>query len=182
MNGDAFVVAIVAVALANRLLLAPLPRALPPLRAVALHGVLTALVATATIVVTQLVHGALAPLALVHPMAFIAVPLGALLTALAAWLLPRWRAVLRDQSWRLIGATAITLAFIAPPALDASRLLLQAFTTGAAFAFALVILVALEARTQPSVIPTAFRGLPIALLNAGLLALAGHGLNGLLPV
>jgi Na+-translocating ferredoxin:NAD+ oxidoreductase subunit A len=182
VNGDGFVVAIVAAALANRLMLAAPTRALPPLRAVALHGVVAALVATATIVIAYVVHALLAPLALVYPMTFIAVPIGALLTALAAVLLPRWRAALRDQHWRLIGATSVVLAFIAPTAGDASLVVLRAFITAAAFALALVVLVALELRLQPSAVPAAFRGLPIALLNAGLLALAGHGLNGLLPV
>lgn len=182
MNGDAFIASLVAVALANRLLLAPLPRALPPLRTIALHGVVSALVATAAIVFATAVQALLEPLALRYPQAFLALPLSALLTVLAAVLLPRWRAALRDADWRLVGANAVILVFIAGTKADAAAIVVQrAFATAALFALALVALCALEQRLQPAQVPKAFRGLPIALLNAGLLALAGQGLAGLLP-
>lgn len=183
MSGDGFVAALVAVALANRLLLAPPPAPLPALRAVALHGVLSALVATVAIIATATAQALLQPLALVHPVAFLAVPLSALPTVLAAWLLPRWRPALHATDWRLVGANAVALVVISNASLgaDATALVQRAFMTAALFAVALVVLCGLEQRLQPASLPQAFRGLPIALLNAGLLALAGQGLAGLLP-
>lgn len=183
MNGDGFVAALVAVALANRLLLAPPPAVLPALRATALHGVVSALVATLAIVATAAVNASLEPLAPLYPHEFLAIPISALLTVLAAVLLPRWRAALRDTDWRLVGANAVALVVIggARAAPDATALVLRAFATAALFAIALVVLCGLERRLQPAALPRAFRGVPIALLNAGLLALAGHGLAGLLP-
>jgi electron transport complex protein RnfA len=188
VNGDGFVTVIVAVALANRLLLAPPPAALPALRAVALHavalhGVISALVATLAIIATAAVNAALEPLALLHPHEFLAIPVSAVLTVLAARLLPRWRGALRDTDWRLVGANAVALVVVgtANTPLDATALLLRAFATASMFALALVVLCALEQRTASTALPHAFRGVPIALLNAGLLALAGQGLAGLLP-
>lgn len=183
MSGDGFVAALVAVALANRLLLASPPTPLPPLRAVALHGVLSALVATVAIIAMATVQALLQPLALVHPLAFLTIPLSAAPTALSAWLLPRWRPALRTSDWRLIGANAVALVIIANPSPggDAAALVLRAFVIAALFALALLVLCGLEQRLQPAAVPQAFRGLPIALLNAGLLALAGQGLAGLLP-
>lgn len=183
MNGDGLIAALVAVALANRLLLAPPPVALPALRAVALHGVVSALVATFAIIATTAVNASLKPLALLHPHEFLAIPVSALLTALAAWLLPRWRKALRDTDWRLVGANAVALVVVgtAHAPLDATALVLRASATASLFALALAVLCGLEQRMTSAALPHAFRGVPIALLNAGLLALAGQGLAGLLP-
>ncbi len=183
MNGDGFVASLVAVALANRLLLAPPPAALPGLRAVALHSVVSALVATLAIIATAVVNASLEPLALLHPHEFLAIPVSALLTVLAAWLLPRWRVALRDTDWRLVGSNAVALVVIgtANAPLYATAFVLRAFATASMFALALVVLCGLEQRVTSAALPRAFRGVPIALLNAGLLALAGQGLAGLLP-
>ncbi|HSX59976.1 MAG TPA: hypothetical protein VLF18_07250 [Tahibacter sp.] len=180
MHGDALVAAIVAVALANRLLLAAPGTALPPLRAIALHGVLAALVATVTTLATAALHDTLAPRIAPYPAGFLVVPVGAASTALAAVLLPRWRTSLRDTDWRLLGADAIALTVIAGfTGGDTASTLLRGFACASAFAFALVVLCALERRLQHGSIPDAFRGLPIQLLNAGMLVLAGSGIVGL---
>ncbi|MBL8296727.1 MAG: hypothetical protein JNN30_00130 [Rhodanobacteraceae bacterium] len=183
MNGDGFVAALVAIALANRLLLAPLPAALPTLRAVAIHAVVTALVATIAMVITASARSALTPVTQPYPLDFLALPISAVTSLIAAWLLPRWRTALRDTDWLLVGANAVALSVVGSAnSASLTALVGVAFTISALFALALVVLCALEQRLQPAALPRAFRGLPITLLNAGLLALALQGLSGLLPV
>lgn len=179
MDGGALVTAIVAVALANQLLLAGTDSSDRALRELALHGTLVALVTTATTAVNSLLQPWLQSMAAPYPTDFMALPLAAAATALAAITLPRWRAGLRESRWPLIAADATALSQIAGTSADtATAALLRGATIGAAFALALAALAALRWRLQPARVPHAFRGTPIALLNAAFLALAGHALLG----
>jgi electron transport complex protein RnfA len=56
---------------------------------------------------------------------------------------------------------------------------IQAFASGAAFALLVVLLALLEERIETSDVPQSLRGAPIALLAAGVVALAIAGLNGM---
>lgn len=205
MDGGALIASLVALALANRVLLgtaAATPAVLSsqrdvaapesassliiaeapatPLRDLAVHGVLSALVVCLTAIAGWAVQQALAPLALLHSTAFLVLPLAAAMTALTAFAMTRWRAPLQAAAWPLIAANAVAIAVIVPAAAtpDLATALLRSFVAGAGFTLALLALAALDARLQPREAPTAFRGLPLSLLNAGLLALAAQGLAG----
>lgn len=186
MEADALIGLIIATSLANRLLLAPLTAAAasspPALREFALHGVLVALVTTLAAAALWPLHAALHPLALLHPDGFLVLPLAAAATALSAVVLARWRAPLAQARWWLIACTAAVLSAVpgsaAAPGTFAGRVW-NAFALGAAFTACLLLLTGLESRLQPRDIPVPFRGLPVLLLNAGLLALACLGLAGI---
>lgn len=205
MDGGALIASLVALALANRVLLgtavttpavwssqrdAAAPDSTSslmadeapatPLRDLAVHGVLSALVVCLTAVAGWTVQQALAPLALLHSTAFLVLPLAAAMTALAAFAMTRWRAPLQAAAWPLIAMNAVAIAVLVPAAAtpDLATALLRSFLAGAGFTLALLALAALDARLQPREAPAAFRGLPLSLLNAGLLALAVQGLAG----
>ncbi|WP_257388447.1 Rnf-Nqr domain containing protein [Tahibacter caeni] len=215
MDGGALIASLVALALANRVLLetatkpmalsplgnsaAPDPtasphaaataqtpslfvstNATPTLRDLAVHGVLSALVVCLTAIASWIVQQALAPLALLHSTAFLALPLAAAAAALTAFVTTRWRAPLRDAAWPLIAANAVAIAVLVPAAAtpDLATALLRSFLAGAGFTLDLLALAALDARLQPREAPAAFHGLPLSLLNAGLLTLAAQGLAG----
>ncbi len=150
------------------------------LRDLAVHGVLSALVVCVTTVAVWLVQQALAPLALLHSTAFLVLPLAAAATALTAFATTRWRDALRTSAWPLIAANAVAIVVLMPAAAtpDLATALLRSFLAGAGFTLALLALYGLDARLQPREAPAAFRGLPLSLLNAGLLALAAQGLAG----
>jgi len=150
------------------------------LRELAVHGVLSALVVCVTTVAVWLVQQALAPLALLHSTAFLVLPLAAAATALTAYATTLWRDALRASAWPLIAANAVAIAVLMPAAAstDLATTLLRSSLAGIGFALALLALAALDARLQPHEAPAAFRGLPLSLLNAGLLALAAQGLAG----
>jgi len=232
MDGGALITSLVALALANRLLLdssaagaalPPLSRAVTPappvaaaasttmqeasapkpgpdatvtstalqsqratttpsssLRELAVHGVLSALVVCVTTVAGWLVQQALAPLSLLHSTAFLVLPLAAAATALTAYATTHWRDTLRASAWLLIAANAVAVGVLMPAAAtdDLATALLRSFLAGAGFTVALLALATLDQRLQPREAPAAFRGLPLSLLNAGLLALAAQGLAG----
>lgn len=205
MDGGALIASLVALALANRVLLgtaAATPAVLSsqrdvaapesassliiaeapatPLRDLAVHGVLSALVVCLTAVAGWTVQQALAPLALLHSTAFLVLPLAAAMTALTAFAMTRWRAPLEAAAWPLIAMNAVAIAVLVPAAAtpDLATALLRSFVAGAGFTLALLALSALDARLQPREAPAAFRGLPLSLLNASLLALAAQGLAG----
>lgn len=186
MDADALIGLIIATALANRLLLAPLTTAATPsppaLPEFALHGVLVALVTTLAAAALWSLHAALRPLTLLHPSEFLVLPLVAATTALSAVALARWRAPLAQARWWLIACTAAVLSAAPGNATDPGTFagsLWNAFALGGAFAACLLLLSGLESRLQPRDIPVPFRGLPVLLLNAGLLALACLGLAGI---
>lgn len=156
---------------------APAPSSLHDL---AVHGVLSALVVCVTAVAGWLAQQALAPLALLHSTAFLVLPLAAAATALTAFATTRWRAALRTAAWPLIAANAVAIVVLMPAATtpDLATALLRSFLAGAGFTLALLALDTLDQRLQPREAPAAFRGLPLSLLNAGLLALAAQGLAG----
>ena len=186
MDADALIGLIIATALANRLLIAPLtpsatasPQAL---RAFALHGVLVALVTTLAGAAEWSLQAFLHPLALLHSTGFLVLPLTAAVAALCAVALTRWRAPFAQSRWWLIACSAVVLNLISAAAAESATFATQlwnAFATGAAFAACLLLLFGLESRLQPRDLPAPFRGLPVLLLNAGLLALACHGLAGM---
>lgn len=216
MDGGALIASLVALALANRVLLettakpavplssgdaiapdassplnatavssstAPLHATLAPassLSNLAVHGVLSALVVCLTAIAAWAVQQALAPLALLHSTAFLVLPLAAAATALTAFAMTRWRAPLHTAAWPLIAANAVAIAVLVPAAAtpDLVTALLRSFLAGAGFTLALLALATLDLRLQPREAPAAFRGLPLSLLNAGLLALAAQGLAG----
>lgn len=205
MDGGALIASLVALALANRVLLgtaATTPAVLSPqrdaaapksasslmadeapatsLRDLAVHGVLSALVVCLTAIAGWAVQQALAPLALLQSTAFLVLPLAAAMTALTASAVTRWRAPLQAAAWPLIAMNAVAVAVLVPAAAapDLATALLRSFLAGAGFTLALLALATLDARLQPREAPAAFRGLPLSLLNAGLLALAAQGLAG----
>ncbi|WP_386066287.1 Rnf-Nqr domain containing protein [Tahibacter sp. UC22_41] len=205
MDGGALIASLVALALANRVLLgtaATTPAVLSsqrsasapesassliiaeapatPLRDLAVHGVLSALVVCLTAIASWSVQQALVPLALLHSTAFLVLPLAAATTALTAFATTRWRAPLHAAAWPLIAANAVAIAVLVPAAAtsDLATALLRSFLAGAGFTLALLALATLDLRLQPREAPAAFRGLPLSLLNAGLLALAAQGLAG----
>lgn len=220
MDGGALIASLVALALANRVLLddaatratlsalsatatstlgatavstptagaaaptTPLHAAATPapssLHDLAAHGVLSTLVVCLTAIAGWLVQQALTPLALLHSTAFLVLPLAAAATALTAFVTTRWRATLRSAAWPLIAANAIAIGVLMPAAAtpDLAPALLRAFLASAGFVLALLALHGLDARLQPREAPAAFRGLPLSMLNAGLLALAAQGLAG----
>lgn len=186
MDADALTGLIIATALANRLLLAPLTTSanVSPLalREIALHGVLVALVSTLAGASLWWLHAALSPFDLLHPTGFLVLPLVTAATALSAVALARWRAPLAQARWWLIACTAAVLNVAPDSAADPGDFagsLWNAFALGAAFAVCLLLLSGLESRLQPRDVPVPFRGLPVLLLNAGLLALACLGLAGI---
>lgn len=150
------------------------------LRDLAVHGVLSALVVCMTAVAVWLAQQALAPLALLHSTAFLVLPLAAAATALTAFATTRWRDALRRSAWQLIAANAVAIVVLMPVAAtpDLATALLRSFLAGIGFTLALLALAGLDERLQPREAPAAFRGLPLSLLNAGLLALAAQGLAG----
>ena len=150
------------------------------LRELAVHGVLSALVVCVTTVAGWLVQQALAPLSLLHSTAFLVLPLAAAATALTAYATTHWRDTLRASAWLLIAANAVAVGVLMPAAAtdDLATALLRSFLAGAGFTVALLALATLDQRLQPREAPAAFRGLPLSLLNAGLLALAAQGLAG----
>ncbi len=125
---------------------------------------------------------ALHPLALLHSTGFLVLPLTAAVTALSAVALTRWRAPFAQSRWWLIACSAVVLNLTSATAAESAAFaahLWNAFAAGTAFAACLLLLFGLESRLQPRDLPAAFRGLPVLLLNAGLLALACHGLAGI---
>lgn len=181
MDANALVGLVVCTALANLLLLPS-----PSWREVALHGVLSALAITCTALAAALLRPLLAlpaVAALPYPPEFLLVGLAAGVTAAVAALLTRWRSRLADTRWWLVASNGL-LAAAALPLLQGHTSfaagLLGAFALGAAFALVLLVLQGLQQRLQPQAAPHAFRGLPLALLNAGFVALAGLGLAALL--
>lgn len=102
-----------------------------------------------------------------------------------AWLLLRlagsW-----GKSWdpRLVVANGIVLSLAFRQATEQAGLASQALvlaSMAAAFGLMLIALTELLGRIEQSDVPLPFRGIPIALVTAGLMALALLGLTGLLP-
>lgn len=188
MDQDGLGALFLATALGNSLILGQgwaLDRLLEPraLREAALHGLLTALVTTLAAAGAWLLRALLLqPFGLELYAGFTLILLVAAVTAAVATALRRWRAGFAATNWWLIATNAGVIGTAlqvqqSDAGLAAS--LLIGFGGGCAFALALLLLCGLQRRLQPAQIPAAFRGLPIALLNAGLLALAWSGLAGL---
>ena len=188
MGQDGLAALFLATALGNNLILGQgwaLDRLLEPraLRDAALHGVLTSLVMTLAAAGAWLLRTALLqPFALDLYVGFALILLVAAVTAAVATALRRWRAGFAAVNWWLIATNAGvigTAVQIQQSDAGLAASLLIGFGSGCAFTLALLLLCGLQRRLQPAQIPAAFRGLPIALLNAGLLALAWSGLTGL---
>ena len=56
---------------------------------------------------------------------------------------------------------------------------LTGFGTALGFAVAIVIMAGLRERMEGNAVPPAFRGMPLVLLTAGLMAIAFYGFSGL---
>lgn len=103
----------------------------------------------------------------------------------ATWVLlrlARARANTRDPHLVAANAIALTLAFregTEQASLLSSALVLASLAV--AFGLLLIALTELLGRIEQAAVPLPFRGVPIALITAGLLALALLGLTGLLP-
>jgi electron transport complex protein RnfA len=188
MSQDGLVALFLATALGSNLVLGQgwaLDRLLEPraLREAALHGVLSALVITlvsagAWVLRTLLLQ----PFALENYASFGLILLVAGTTASVAFVLRRWRSGFAQTNWWLIATNAAVIGTairIQQNDTSLAASLLSGFASGCAFALALLLLCGLQRRLQPSRVPAAFRGLPIALLNAGLLGLAWSGLAGI---
>lgn len=188
MGQDGLAALFLATALGNNLILGQgwaLDRLLEPraLREAALHGVLTALVMTVAAAGAWLLRTLLLQrFGLELYAGFALILLVAASTAAVAMLLSRWRSGFASVNWWLIATNAAVIGTAVQVQQSDTGLaasLLIGFGSGCAFTLALLLLCGLQRRLQPAQIPAAFRGLPIALLNAGLLALAWSGLTGL---
>ncbi|MCQ4164976.1 Rnf-Nqr domain containing protein [Tahibacter harae] len=188
MGQDGLAALFLATALGNSLILGQgwaLDRLLEPraLREAALHGVLTALVMTLAAAGAWLLRTLLLqPFGLELYAGFALVLLVAAATAAAASALRRWRAGFAATNWWLIATNAGVIGTTVQVQQSDTGLaasLVIGFGSGCAFTLALLLLCGLQRRLQPAQVPAAFRGLPIALLNTGLLALAWSGLTGL---
>lgn len=188
MGQDGLAALFLATALGNNLILGQgwaLDRLLEPraLGEAALHGVLTALVMTLTAGGAWLLRSSLLqPFGLELYASFGLILLVAATTGAVATLLRRWRGGFAEVNWWLIATNAGVIGSaiqVQQSSGDLAASLLTGFGAGCAFALALLLLCGLQRRLQPARVPAAFRGLPIALLNAGLLALAWSGLAGL---
>lgn len=188
MGQDGLAALFLATALGNNLILGQgwaLDRLLQPraLHEAALHGVLSTLVMTLAAAGAWLLRTTLLqPFGLELYAGFALILLVAATTAAIAVLLQRWRRGFGAVNWWLIATNAGvigTAVQIQQSAAGLAASLVIGFGSGCAFTLALLLLCGLQRRLQPAQIPAAFRGLPIALLNAGLLALAWSGLTGL---
>lgn len=103
----------------------------------------------------------------------------------SAWLLLR----LPGTGWkssdpRLVAANGIALSLAFRQATGQADLMSKALVLASlaiAFGLLLVALTELMGRIEQADVPLPFRGIPIALITAGLMALALLGLTGLLP-
>lgn len=154
-----------------------------PLGQAARQGAVTTLaaaLAAATMWTVQ--HFLLVPFGLALYANFTAVLLVAAVVGLIAWTLPRWRPGYADTHWWLIACNSVVIGAALgvngeDRGLAASVVLGLGY--GAGFGAGLLLLNGLEQRLQPRGVPAAFRGLPLRLLNAGLLLLAVSGFAGL---
>ncbi|TDR44075.1 electron transport complex protein RnfA [Tahibacter aquaticus] len=154
-----------------------------PLADAARHGTLTALVGVIVAGLAWLLqHFFLAPFALDLYAPFALVLLVPAVTALVAQTLQRWRPGYAATQWLLIACNSAVIAgAIAVQGQDRGfgASLIVGLAYGGGFAACLLLLSGLEQRLQPQGAPAAFRGLPLRLLNAGLLLLACAGLDGI---
>lgn len=150
-----------------------------PLDEAARQGALTTLAAVLVAAAAWTVkHFLLVPFALGLYTPFLLVLLVAAVVAAIAWALPRWRPGYARTAWWLIACNSVVIA--AALAVNGEDRGLAASVVlglgyGAGFAVGLLLLNGLEQRLQPCGVPAAFRGLPLRLLNAGLLLLALSG-------
>jgi Na+-translocating ferredoxin:NAD+ oxidoreductase subunit A len=189
MSPAELVALLIAAAFANSVALDPAPTGRseagnrPELRELALHGVLSALVGSAAAAANWLLWQLLLqPRELQLYAGFATVLLAAGSTILAAWALPRWRPALARAQWWLVAANALVISAALGGRIQQytfPHYLLAATAAGAGLGVALLLLAGLDRRLQQREVPAAFAGLPIRLLNAGLLALACTGLAGL---
>lgn len=154
-----------------------------PLADAARHGTLTALVGVIVAGLAWLLQQWIfAPFALELYAPFALVLLVAAVTALAAWVVPRWRPGYAGTHWLLIACNSSVLAgAIAVQGVERGfgASLMIGLAYGGGFAICLILLSGMEQRVQTQAVPAAFRGLPLRLLNAGLLLLACAGLDGI---
>ncbi len=90
------------------------------------------------------------------------------------------------KSWdpRLVAANGIALSLAFRQGTEQADLASKALVLGslaAAFGLLLIALTELMSRIEQADVPLPFRGIPIALITTGLMALALLGLTGLLP-
>lgn len=179
---------LLATALGNNLVLAQglgADRQLQPLALAeaARQGALTTLAAVLAAAAAWTVqHFLLVPFDLALYAAFSAVLLVAAVVALLAFALPRWQPGYAGTNWWLIAGNSVVIgAALAVQGEDRgfAASVVLGLGYGAGFSAGLLLLNGLEQRLQPSGVPAAFRGLPLRLLNAGLLLLAVSGFSGL---
>lgn len=179
---------LLATALGNNLVLAQglgADRQLQPLPLIeaARQGVLTTLAAVLVAAAAWTVqHFIFSPLALDLYAPLLLVLLVAGVVALLAATLPRWQPGYARTNWWLIACNSVVVgAALAVHGEDRglAASIVLGLGCGAGFTAGLLLLNGLEQRLQPSGVPVAFRGLPLRLLNAGLLLLAISGFTGL---
>lgn len=178
---------LLATALGNNLVLAQglgADRQLQPLPLIdaARQGALTMLAAVLVAAAAwAMQHFLLVPFALNLYAPFATVLLVAAVVALIACVLPHWRPGYADTNWWLIACNSVVIgAALAVQGEDRglAASIVLGLGYGAGFAAGLLLLNGLEQRLQPRGVPAAFRGLPVRLLNAGLLLLAVSGFAG----
>lgn len=125
----------------------------------------------------------LAPFDIVYLRLLVIVIVALTLTQLLTVLLPRWGwtplrpafPILMSAHSAVLGVALLTMRVASPAAAAGSALGL-----GLAFALLLLAFATLQQRTMQAPLPEIFRGAPIAMINAGLMALALMGLTGLI--
>ncbi|UXI69545.1 Rnf-Nqr domain containing protein [Tahibacter amnicola] len=147
-------------------------------------GVLTTVVATPVAAAMWALQRALPDaMAMVAVRAIALISVVAVVSALVALLRgssTRLAAAVGTDGWLVATNAAVLSAGLAATAPTGfAEALLAGFGTGVGFTLVCVLLAALRDRTTEAAVPAAFKGLPVTLLTAGLLALAFAGFAGL---
>lgn len=143
--------------------------------------------ATALVVSIQWPLAAVLPLRASHLFGAALVLAAAAAVAFVAWLVARAFAPLADMlrgRWLVVAANAAVIggALLAlRPDRTYAQSLLVAFGSGAGYVAVLAMLAAMRRRLASDAVPAAFRGAPIELLTAGLMALGFLGFAGVAP-
>ncbi|MBK4994315.1 electron transporter RnfA [Pseudomonas sp. S37] len=176
-----YILVLISAALVNHLCLHQQP--LPRLQ-LHVHGLTCALCIALGVIGAQLLaQRVLAPLHIQDLALFLLLPWLALLAWGMPWLLAKWR-----PAWpvaglpALLSSNAVALGLALQLASDDSpwqTTLLQGLLAGAGFWLALALFADLRQRTEHADVPAALRGLPIELIDAGVMAMAFSGFNGL---
>jgi electron transport complex protein RnfA len=141
------------------------------------------LIAVAAIVSHLIDRHVLAPFDLVHLRLFIMMMIVMTLAQLLTLMLPRWGWTPVRPAFPILMSmhtAVIGVAWLSVRTQNLSGAIGAGVGIGLAFALLLLAFTTLQQRTMQAPLPAIFRGAPIAMINAGLMALALMGLTGLI--